>query len=311
MRHRRFTQVFVAAMLSLLAVVVAGGIGAGARPRHASAAAPSTPIWFLYMNGVYAATLRNVAGCMSFADVDDLGGGDHGLNPYRQTAPCVVQHGLATATFESWLSRELAGGGASIRSTFQIAMGDALTPHLAAEVEITAPVLKEFRVPGVDAASGAPIFFTSTIGGETIRPVTPIDVAYPTNAPRPPRLSNPYFKFSLGGVKQTGVNQTSPFDFKRGDGPRPGAFSFGKYVVVTGWSKQGDFPGWYEESVLTGDGPFTQERGATLELLTANLATTLVTLDMPAVGVFRTDSGLDPSGRDWSMYVDAATVAFN
>jgi hypothetical protein len=36
-----------------------------------------------------------------------------------------------------------------------------------------------------------------------------------------------------------------------------------------------------------------------------------VTVDMPAVGLYRADSGLDPTGRTWTMYVDSATVAFN
>jgi hypothetical protein len=306
---RRSTLFLTAAALALLATASAGGTGAGAKSEHAAATGTGgfSPL-LLYMNTVFVGAVHSVSGCTSFADVVLVGDGDQGLDSTMLHEPCVIEHGLMSATFESFIRKQLQGTGPG-KINLQLALADPNTLAIVAEVQIIKAVLTRFVVPSLDASSADTAYFTSTFGGESIRPLTTFNVSYVKPATKPAPLTANAFTFSLGGVTQTGVRKVSSVVFRRDGELTPGPWSYADMTVSTQFGKKaGQFPSWYNKSVL--QGPTTNEMAGQLHLLNSTFTTSLLTVDLPAVGVFHADNGLDPTGRGWSMYVDSAAITF-
>jgi hypothetical protein len=271
------------------------GLAAGGGPLTA-------PVLFMFINNIYAATLQDVDGCTSYAAVVDQGGGDQTLGRDLIPDPCVLRHTTnVQSNFVKFLEANLDGPGWG--KEVEIALGDSYQGTIVAEVDIASPVMTRFQVPGADATSQAAASFVTTITGSSITPVSRSALVFPTTkATKAALLAN--FTLRLDETIETGVKQTSPFVFKRDPGER---WQLSDYQVTTSFSRSTDFSSWYNKSVL--NGPTELERSAQLRFLKADLSGPLFTLNLPAVGLYRADSGFDTTARHWTMYVDSANVS--
>jgi hypothetical protein len=309
MRHSRFTQLLIAGVISSVAIATLAGSGAGARPDSAAAIGPGDGVLLLFMNTAYVGRIQHLDGCSSTANVVNLGPGDQGLDSRLQVAPCSIRHGVIGPALQAFIGKQLDGATSS-KTSIEIAVADPASLQILSEVVITHAVLTRFQVPAADAGTRDPVYFTTTITGESILPVNKFDVSVPPSLGKARGLFPNAFTFRLAETLQPFVRTVSSVTFRRDGGLKPGPWTYSNLSVTTGFgNRAGSFPGWYGDSVLAG--PVTEERGAQLQFLTADLAAPLATVSLPAVGVFAADDGLDTGGRSWSMYVDAATIAFN
>jgi hypothetical protein len=175
--------------------------------------------------------------------------------------------------------------------------------------EFTKALVTEFSLPALDGASRERGQMTLRLVPEkaTRRTGSGQVVQVPVTPQRPWLISN--FRLRVDGLDCTRVPHIERLAFVR---PASGLLSVPDLVVTVSEASAAEWRNWHEDFVIAGDNGPAQEKSGTLELLTPDLASALMTLTFAGLGIHRlqlvpaTSEAISPRVRAW-LYCEKAT----
>ena len=177
--------------------------------------------------------------------------------------------------------------------------------------EFTKALVTEFSLPALDAADRERGQMTLRLVPEKVtrRKGSGQVVQIPVTPQKTWIISN--FRLRIDGLDCTRVRHIERLTFLR---PTAGPLSVPDLVVTLSEASAADWRNWHEAFVVGGNNGPAQEKSATLELLTPNMASVLMTLTFTGLGIYRlqpvvTTNGEAISGvRAWLYCEKAARV---
>jgi hypothetical protein len=177
--------------------------------------------------------------------------------------------------------------------------------------EFTKALVTEFSLPALDAASRerGQMMLRLVPEKTTRRPGSGQVLQIPVTPQTPWVISN--FRLRIDGLDCTRVPQIERLSFFR---PASGLLSVPDVVVAVSEASAADWRNWHEDFVIAGNNGPAQEKSGTLELLTPNLASALMTLSFAGIGIHRlqpvpaTTGAIPPRVRAWLYCEKAARV---
>lgn len=307
----RWFRAFIAAAVAVSLVASAAiAVERGSTMRQSGRAEPAavTPVKLgVYFDGVFAGWVKAVGGCVTYATtVTGLAHPPNKSLAGTKLEPCVIRHSTLEAPFENWLVAQLGTG--TIVHDIGVVATDGSNNILAA-VKIHNAVLTRFATPALDKSSTSAVFLTSTISGQTIRPVALNTFPKPVNGPIAKSLNAGLFSFTLNATLDGGVTKVAPVVVSRtfnGSTP-PGDWNASDFTANTTYAGGTDYATWYANTVLATP-QVTSERSVKIKLLSQSNAV-LFEVDLSRVGIVKEDAGMTTT-REWTMYFEALAAQF-
>ena len=231
-----------------------------------------------------------------------------------QTRIVPVTVEVAAGDLAPWISQTLSGTALKVNG--RILELDA-NNSVVAERQFTNATLTEFTLPALDASSREPARMKLTFQPEAITTKSGGGAKAPAlsdaKAKRPLASA---FRVTIPGVDCTGVAKVEPITitFKlvsaasgtdRTSQKNIGETVAGDLVLTVADAKAGGFVQWHDQAVVRGDATGA-EKTATVELLTPDLKTAILTLEGQGVGIVTVRPPAMPAGAaDQARRVEA------
>ncbi|MGH7307638.1 MAG: hypothetical protein ACREK6_02995 [Candidatus Rokuibacteriota bacterium] len=296
------TRNLCVAVFTLL-VVVTGHISSQAAPARAY---PTTGTVALFLDGAIAGFVQAVGGGAIVADAISeprTPGAFPKKHPSRARLEPLHLQILSTASkpFFQWLSAALAG-------TPQVKTGVLVTYDAVLKEQerrtFTNLRLLEIGFPAFDASSKEPASLAVVAQAEAVVITPGGGQSVPKAAmPRPALASN--FRLTLAGLDTARVSKVSPITVKLSPQGEISNLSVELAEPAADWRK------WHEAFVVRGQGTDANEKSGTLDLLTADLTTTMLRLRLDGVGILRLEptTGVDKLSRlKAELYAESVRV---
>jgi hypothetical protein len=247
---------------------------------------PAARRYVLEIGSTFAGVLLAAEGGEAYADVISAAGDATGvvqkhLGPVRYfDLTLVFDTGMTDAFFK--LVRELLDRRVN-RINGAVRVLDA-NGRERVRAEFTKALVTEFSLPALDAASRERGQMTLRLVPEkaTWRKGSGLVVQIPVTPQKTWITSN--FRLRIDGLDCTRVQHIERLTFLR---PAASPLSVPDLVVTLSDASAADWQSWHEDFVIGGNNGPAQEKSGTLELLTPDLASALMTLTFAGLGIHR------------------------